>query len=198
MRLKTDHSQMTIKQFAPKDAETLKAEITTELGITYEGNEELVDKMVARELKSEEFKASLHEDKVKHLKAKEFYKGNLTKAGFDPKTGEKLSPKGEQNYVTKDDLKDFGQRQRYTHLNDEEYTNINALAKASGKSFEETLEKNPIAAAYMKTIDVDKRLAGATKAPGTRFMPGEQKTEDDKVAEELSRDLPNGFKSQKS
>ena len=59
---------MTIKSFAPKDVKTLKTEITNELGIDYEANQELVDKMVERELKSEKFKASLHEEKKKHLK----------------------------------------------------------------------------------------------------------------------------------
>ena len=87
-------------QFAPKDAETLKTEITTELGIAYEGNEDLVDKMVNRELKDEDFKASLHADKVKHLARKDFYKQQLEKAGIDPKTGEK-KPNGSEKPTPK-------------------------------------------------------------------------------------------------
>src|SRR4030067_1131281 len=81
---------MTIKSFAPKDVKTLKTEITNELGIDYEGNEEMIDKLVNRVLKDEGFKASLHAEKVKHLKTKEFYKTNFIKAGFDPKTGKKI------------------------------------------------------------------------------------------------------------
>src|SRR4030065_153066 len=81
---------MTKEVFKPKSAETLKTEITNELGIDYEENQEMIDKLVNRGLKDEEFKASLHAEKVKHLKTKEFYKTNFIKAGFDPKTGKKI------------------------------------------------------------------------------------------------------------
>lgn len=84
---------MTTQPFAPKDAETLKTEITEEMGIEYEGNEELVDKLVARELKDEEFKASLHSEKNKHKDEKDAYKQKMLKAGLDPETGEKLPSK---------------------------------------------------------------------------------------------------------
>lgn len=204
MRLKADKCQMT--KFAPKGEDVIRQEVYEDLNLDHEASDEdkaRAENVVQRRLKDEQFKASLHKDKKNHLNGKEFYKQKMIEAGIDPKTGKSVNqpkrdnqPNGE--FVTKDDLKDFGQRQRYSHLSDEEYASINALAKSSGKSFEETLEKNPVVAAYMQTVDVSKRLAGATKAPGTRFMPGEQKTEDDKVSEELSGDLPNGFKLSKS
>lgn len=84
---------MTQQQFAPKDAETLKSEILSDMGIEYEGNEEMVDKIVARELKGEEFKASLHADKNKHLEGKKTYEERMRKAGIDPETGEKIDSK---------------------------------------------------------------------------------------------------------
>ena len=89
-------------QFSPKDENTLKTEITAELGIAYEGNEEMVDKLIARELKSEEFKASLHADKVKHLTRKDFYKQQLEKAGFDPQTGKKVGAKAPEKEISND------------------------------------------------------------------------------------------------
>lgn len=81
---------MTQQAFAPKDAETIKSEILTDLGVEYEGNEETVDKLVARELKNEEFKASLHQDKVKHKEKKDKYEEALRQNGIDPVTLEKV------------------------------------------------------------------------------------------------------------
>ena len=85
---------MTHEEFAPKDAETLQAEVLEDLGLEeYEDNEEQVGKLVARRIKDEEFKASLHADKNKHLEGKKDYEDIIKKAGLDPKTGEKLQAK---------------------------------------------------------------------------------------------------------
>lgn len=97
---------MTQQHFAPKDAETLKTEIISEMGIEYEGNEDMVDKLVARELKNEEFKASLHADKNKHLESKKAYEERMRKAGIDPETGEKIDSK-ESTKSPSMDLKDI-------------------------------------------------------------------------------------------
>lgn len=97
---------MTQQHFAPKDAETLKTEIISEMGIEYEGNEDMVDKLVARELKNEEFKASLHADKNKHLESKKAYEERMRKAGIDPETGEKIESK-ESTKSPSMDLKDI-------------------------------------------------------------------------------------------
>ena len=97
---------MTQQHFAPKDAETLKSEIISEMGIEYEGNEDMVDKLVARELKNEEFKASLHADKNKHLESKKAYEERMRKAGIDPETGEKIDSK-ESTKSPSMDLKDI-------------------------------------------------------------------------------------------
>lgn len=97
---------MTQQHFAPKDAETLKTEIISEMGIEYEGNEDMVDKLVARELKNEDFKASLHADKNKHLEGKKAYEERMRKAGIDPETGEKIDSK-ESTKSPSMDLKDI-------------------------------------------------------------------------------------------
>lgn len=97
---------MTQQHFAPKDAETLKSEIISDMGIEYEGNEDMVDKIVARELKDEEFKASLHADKNKHLESKKTYEERMRKAGIDPETGEKIDSK-ESTKSPNMDLKDI-------------------------------------------------------------------------------------------
>ena len=97
---------MTQQHFAPKDAETLKSEIISDMGIEYEGNEDMVDKIVARELKNEEFKASLHADKNKHLESKKAYEERMRKAGIDPETGEKIDSK-ESTKSPNMDLKDI-------------------------------------------------------------------------------------------
>lgn len=97
---------MTQQHFAPKDAETLKTEIISDMGIEYEGNEDMVDKIVARELKNEEFKASLHADKNKHLESKKTYEERMRKAGIDPETGEKIDSK-ESTKSPNMDLKDI-------------------------------------------------------------------------------------------
>lgn len=97
---------MTQQHFAPKDAETLKTEIISDMGIEYEGNEDMVDKLVARELKNEEFKASLHADKNKHLESKKAYEERMRKAGIDPETGEKIDSK-ESTKSPSMDLKDI-------------------------------------------------------------------------------------------
>lgn len=74
--------------FAPKGEEVLQAEVLEDLGLeAYEGNEEIVDRVVARRKKDEDFKASLHEDKTK---AREKLKEARKLAGLDPETGEKL------------------------------------------------------------------------------------------------------------
>ena len=97
---------MTQQHFAPKDAETLKSEIISDMGIEYEGNEDMVDKLVARELKNEDFKASLHADKNKHLESKKAYEERMRKAGIDPETGEKIDSK-ESTKSPSMDLKDI-------------------------------------------------------------------------------------------
>jgi hypothetical protein len=130
---------MTTTNFAPKDAETLKQEITTDLGIAYEDNPEMVDKLIARELKGEEFKASLHADKVKHLSRKEFYKEKLAKAGLDPQTGEKVGAKAPEKGTSNDSNMSLKDIRALSDVPDElvdeviEYANFKKISIAEAK-----------------------------------------------------------------
>jgi len=161
---------MTQKSFAPKDAETLKSEITTELGIDYEGNEDLVDKMVNRELKSEQFKNSLHEDKVKHLKGKEDYKQRLVKAGFDPETGEKIETKASATTTTTApsnegmSLKDIRALQ---DVNDEDVDEVIEYAKFKGVSIAEA-KKTSVIQNILRDKEEVRKTANATNTSGSK------------------------------
>ncbi len=78
--------------FAPKGEETLRTEALEDLGLdAYEGNEEVVDRVVARLKSSEDFKASVHDQKKEHQSKAEKRAELLKKNGFDPETGEKLA-----------------------------------------------------------------------------------------------------------
>ena len=65
-------------------------------------------------------------------------------------------------------LEERQQRKDYSHMTDEEYNAINNLAKADGKSFEETMTSNPLAKSYLETNKVNQRNAGVSMAPSTR------------------------------
>ena len=126
-------------EFAPKTEETLKNEIIEELGIEYEGNEETVDKLVARGLKDEEFKASLHADKKKHLESKEAYKQRMLKAGLDPETGEKLrsNDAGTEDKTSKNDALPLKDIRALQDVPDEDVEDVMEWAKFKGISISE-------------------------------------------------------------
>lgn len=184
---------MTIQKFAPKDAETLKKEITTDLGIDYEDNQELVDKMVERELKGEQFKASLHEDKQKHLKAKEFYKQNLEKAGFDPKTGEKKSNNSKTETKENYSLQDI---RALSDVHDEDVNEVVEYAKFKGISVAEAKnstiiknllkEKNELRATAAATA-TGKAPRGTGKTSGESLLEKAQKGELPESEEDMQR-----------
>lgn len=69
--------------------ETLKTEALEDLGLdAYEGNEDVVDRVVARLKSAEDLKKSLHDDKMSN---RDKLKETRKLAGLDPETGEKLS-----------------------------------------------------------------------------------------------------------
>jgi len=177
---------MTQQQFAPKDAETLKTEITAELGLDYEGNEEMVDKIVNRELKGEEFKASLHADKVKHLSRKDFYKQQLVKAGLDPQTGEKIKPEakatgGNENYSLSD----------IRALNDVHDDNVKKLvdyAKFLGVSVAEAKKTDEMQTYLNNENEKRKTAAASNTGKGKRGVQGGDIIEQAKRGEEVDFD----------
>jgi len=160
---------MTKHEFAPKDAETLKSEILEETGIDYEDNQEMVDKLVDRELKSEDFKASLHEQKEKRGEKAGNYQEMLKKAGLDPETGEKLVAKatGDGETTPKNDNlspKDFI-AMRDLHEEDIDY--LLDESKLRKKSISE-LKKDPYMQIILKTREEERATAEATNTKVTR------------------------------
>jgi len=179
---------MATKPFAPKDAETLKAEVLTELGIEYEGNEEVVDKIVARDLKDEEVKASLHEQKEKRGEKLTVYEKRLRDAGFDPETGEKLK----SNDAPKDEKKDevIFTPKDYLALTEnkvgsEDFDEVMRISKLLGKPVAETL-KDKTAQLILQAHREERATAEAT-ATGT----SRQRTSTT-VGEKVVKDFESG------
>lgn len=175
---------MTTQKFAPKDAETLKTEITTELGIVYEGNEDLVDKMVAREVKSEEFKASLHADKVKHLARKDFYKQQLEKAGIDPQTGTKKSNDPEKPTPKNDkySLEEIDDIAALTSVPKEDRAEVLEHAKYKGITPAEALKSTYIKT-FLREQEELRKSANAANTGGSKR--GASKPTGEKILEDF-------------
>ena len=156
-------------EFAPKDAETIKAEVLEDLGEEYEGNEEKVDKIVARRLKDEEFKASLHADKKKHLEGKKAYEERMRKAGLDPETGAKLAPNdaGAEDKTSKNG--DLSSRDiiALRDVPEEDIDEVVEFAKFKGISIAEA-KKNPIMQNILKTRAEERKTAEAASTNSTR------------------------------
>ena len=200
---------MTTQPFAPKDEETLKGEICAELGIEYEGNENIVDVIVARELKSEEFKASLHSEKNKHKDEKEALKQKFEKAGLDPETGEKLPPKGAG--TGNETPKNIGLTAqdavalRDVHEDDVEY--LIGEANLRGKTISE-IKKDPYMQIILKTRAEERKSADVTSVNPTsprsvknssevllkRVEAGDENMTKEEMAEAARLELERAFK----
>lgn len=152
-----------MSEFKPKDAEVLKSEITADLGIEYEGNEEMVDKLVARGLKDEEFKASLHTDKAKHLESKRAKEELLRKAGLNPETGEKIEANGSKSSPDMS-LKDIRALQ---DVHDDDVDDVIEWSKVKGISIAEA-KRLPVIQALLKTRTEERATAAAANATTTR------------------------------
>jgi len=167
-------------KFSPKGEEVLREEIAAELGVDYEGNEAVIDKMVARELKDEQFKVSLHEDKYKHLEGKKKYEELLAKNGIDPKTGEKLEAKAEDKKNDNMSLKDI---RALADVHDEDVDDILDFAKWKNISIVEA-KKAPAMIAILKAKEEERRTAQAANAGGGRR--GTSQVTDDKVLQDFA------------
>ncbi len=154
---------MTKEAFKPKDAETLKSEILDETGLEYEGNEEVIDKLVARGLKDEEYKASMHADKNKHLDGKRAKEELLKKAGIDPETGEKLD--------SKDSIKpsgmDFRDVRALQDVHDEDIDEVMEFAKFKGISVAEA-KKLPVVQTLLRTHAEERATAMAASTNSSK------------------------------
>jgi len=157
-------------EFAPKDAETIQAEVLEDLGLDeLEGNEEQVEKVVARRLKDEEFKASLHSDKNKHLEGKKGLEEKMRKAGLDPETGEKLQTKvveTETETPKKEEytLKDI---RALNDVHDDDVEEITNYAKFKGISISEAKASKTMQT-LLKTNAEERATAEATSTSPTK------------------------------
>lgn len=186
---------MTKQPFAPKDANTIKNEIITELGIDYEANQELVDKMVERELKSEQFKASLHADKEKHLGRKEFYKEQLLEAGFtiDPQTGKVIKPKGAgQPKLAEISSSDKAYLYAKLGYSRTEVRHLEKVMMATGKSWEEASKDN-LFITFKKDNDALIARRGAALPASRGGGTGNEESDQSELVQKFAASLPKGF-----
>lgn len=157
--------------FAPKDVETLKTEVLEDLGLSdYEGNEEVVDRVVARRQKDEDLKVSLHTDKTN---AREKLKEARKLAGLDPETGEKLqtnvvepvkeTSKNEEKDLSGDDL--FALVEAKVQKVD--LPIVKSTAKALGLSISEALN-HTVLKTILKNTEEERRTAAAINTGNNR------------------------------
>lgn len=143
--------------FAPKGEEVLRTEALEDLGFdTYEGNEEVVDRVVARLTSAEEFKASLHKDKMSN---RDKLKETRKLAGLDPETGEKL----QTNVVVEPKETGFTAKdvKAIQDLQEEDVDFVLSEAKLRGLSVSET-KALPIVKSALKMMAEERKTAEAT------------------------------------
>lgn len=176
---------MTTSEFAPKGAETLQAEITAELGVDYEGNEEMIDKLVARGLKDEEFKASLHKDKMSN---RDKLKETRKLAGLDPETGEKLPviPAETKTEISKKDQ--ILEARALNSLHEDDIEQVVRISEANKVSLSEAV-KDPYVKAFLKTREEERKTAEATATKPSRASAKTGEVEMIKRAENNQLDL---------
>ena len=176
-----------VAEFSPKGEEVLKSEVLEDLGMDYDGNEEVVDRVIARRLKDEEFKASLHADKKKHLEGKQVYAEIMKKAGIDPETGQKVSndikPNGGDTTPKNDTLsaKDIIAI-RDLHEEDAEY--LIEEAKLRGKAAAE-MKKDPYMKIILQTRAEERKTAEVTNVASTK--KGTSENSDNVLQERVSK-----------
>jgi len=192
------------KKFEPKATDVIREEVITEYGLDPEDddNKEFIDKLTAEREAVQTREIDHHKKLSKAIQQKiKVRDQNTDEDDDDDEDGEANTPKENSvdkssidtsNFVTKDDL----QRMKYPNLSDEEYKSINALANSSGKSFEDTIENNPIAKTYFESSEARERLSNVSKAPSTRSSKVDTPSDEDKIADELSSDLPVGFSAE--
>ncbi|MFH1052762.1 MAG: hypothetical protein V1779_17720 [bacterium] len=204
------------KEIKPKGEDEIRELVIEEYGLDAddEANKPFIDKAVEKELAYQNERIENQKKLSKAIEQKKSWRDKATQVlaeeddenldeNGNPKPKKDDTPQGQENEKLSklekemEELKTGQHRQKYPNLTDEEYNSINALAKANGKTFEDTMENNPIAKNYLENAEVKQRVSGAIKAPSNRMKPGQTETEDDKIANELDSDLPTGFSSKK-
>lgn len=152
--------------FTPKDVETLKTEALEDLGLeAYEGNEEVVDRVVNRLKAAEDLKKSLHDDKMSN---REKLKEARKLAGLDPETGEKLQKVVETEVKTELSKKDqILEARALNSLHEDDIDEVVAIAEAKKVSLSEAV-KSPYVKAFLKTREEERKTAEATSVGTTK------------------------------
>lgn len=162
------------KPFQPKGADVLRSELITELGLAPENetNKEIIEKLVARELKNEEFKASLHKQKTNAkkqakdlFKAKEFYKTGGKKA--DKSKGTK-----DENKDKNEDLDTLVSEKVYLKQGgtNTEVRMIKQVMKAFGINFDKA-SQHKVFLTWKKTNDEENEARKAQLGPSRGGKP---------------------------
>lgn len=194
------------EKFTPKSEQEIREDVIKDFDLLdNEDNKPFIDKAVKKEVDYQSKQAELHKKLGKAISQKQNYRtklDELNKLDDEDEDGEQKpdSPNGnpapkasdDKKYVTQDELQATLHRQRYPNLTDEEYRQVNAIAVASNKSFEETFKDNPMVKAYLETNENRQRISGATNNPSNRVAP--RGNEVDTIAKELDSDLPPGFR----
>ena len=194
------------KEFTPKSEDEIRASVIADydLDATNEANKPFIDKTVKRELDWQNERMDSHKKLSKAIQQKQDWRKKATEIFSDDEDADiPAKPKGddapnkpsidESKYISKAEMQEILHRQRFTDLSDEEYSSVKAIATQTGKSFEETLTSNPIVKNYLETNKANARISGGIHAPSSRASGAKAESEDEKVAKELSGDLPEGF-----
>ena len=126
-------------------------------------------------MKSEQFKASLHEDKKKHLEGKQAYEEMLRKAGIDPKTGEAVKSKDITPPAPKGlDLMDI---RALNDVPDEDIKDVMEYAEFKSISITEA-KKTPVIKTLLKSKAEERATEAATATQHTKRSSGGQSKEE--------------------
>lgn len=146
---------------------------------------------VAEEAKAAEAKKT-DEQKEENRKAYELRQQNKNKVGqakLKEEVKQELKAELKQEMQEKETA-----RQVYPDITDDEFNEVKTFATASKISIKDALEK-PFFKSYFKDIEIKGRVDGATRSPSNRVDGAKPMTEEDKIAERMSGNLPPGYKA---
>ena len=197
------------KEFTQRSEEEIRASVIADydLDATNEANKPFIDKTVKKELDWQNERMDSHKKLSKAIQQKQDWRKKATEIFSDDEDGDSQpKPKGDDTNKGSEkndeveslkselaDIKNTINRSKFSHLTDDEYQTVNAIATQTGKSFEETLTSNPIIKNYLETNKANARMSGGIHAPSSRVSGAKAESEEDRIAKELSDGLPNGF-----
>jgi tRNA U34 5-carboxymethylaminomethyl modifying enzyme MnmG/GidA len=183
------------KEFTPKGEDVIREEVIKDFDLKPEDHEDLIKKLTSERMENQKKLSKAIEQKIDYRNAKDFYKQKAEPV----KPGEKKEAKteiDESKFVTKEEFEKTQRRNQYSYLTNEEFDFVNALAKGTGKKFEECLDE-PIVKEHLESNEAQTRIAGATGSPSTRFKTSSEPKEK-KIAKEFDKDYPVGFAPKKN